>query len=161
MGFPNNSLQIYNVEMGQFPAWSKHLCSSPPKNFQTLHDPILGVTFDPAGSGYALFWGATWMFKIIIGPPRAPNNPRKRQRNPKKHTSSATGPSFTYPTERIEVSLGKERKDIDGHKMISHFRPILFADFFQGGELVVVERPLVDVLTGLPPAFFIHKYGAS
>jgi U3 small nucleolar RNA-associated protein 4 len=46
-------------------------------------------------------------------------------------------------------------------KMITHFRPILFVDFLTAGELVVVERPLVDVLSTLPPAYFRHKYGAS
>jgi U3 small nucleolar RNA-associated protein 4 len=163
MGFPNNSLQFYNVEQGQFPTWSKHLCKSLPKNFQTLHDPILGVTFDPAGSEYALFWGATWMFKMVMNPSSIRDNARKRHRNPnsKTHTSLALGPSFTHPTERIEVSFRHDRKDGGGHKISSHFRPILFADFLQKGELVIVERPLVDVLTGLPPAFFRHKYGAS
>ena len=28
-------------------------------------------------------------------------------------------------------------------------------------ELVVVERPLVDILLMLPPAYFKHKYGIS
>jgi U3 small nucleolar RNA-associated protein 4 len=46
-------------------------------------------------------------------------------------------------------------------KMITHYRPILYADFLAPGELVVVERPLVDVLATLPPAYFVHKYGAS
>jgi U3 small nucleolar RNA-associated protein 4 len=46
-------------------------------------------------------------------------------------------------------------------KMITHYRPILFVDYLTAGELVVVERPLVDVLSTLPPAYFKHKYGAS
>lgn len=45
--------------------------------------------------------------------------------------------------------------------MITHYRPILYMDFLDAGELVVVERPLVDVLSELPPAYFKHKYGAS
>lgn len=45
--------------------------------------------------------------------------------------------------------------------MITHYRPILFLDFLVNGELVVVERPLIDVLSTLPPPFFTPKYGAS
>jgi len=45
--------------------------------------------------------------------------------------------------------------------MVTHYRPILLADFVGEGELVIVERPLVDVLATLPPAFFKHKYGSS
>lgn len=46
-------------------------------------------------------------------------------------------------------------------KLITQYRPILFVDYLGPGELIVVERPLVDVLATLPPAYFRHKYGAS
>jgi U3 small nucleolar RNA-associated protein 4 len=62
-----------------------------------------------------------------------------------------------FPTE---LSMG-DMQTTPKVKMITHYRPILFVDFLGAGELVVVERPLVDVLAGLPPAFFKHKYGAS
>ena len=45
--------------------------------------------------------------------------------------------------------------------MITHYRPVLHVDFLDSGELVVVERPLVDVLALLPPAYYKSKYGAS
>ena len=51
--------------------------------------------------------------------------------------------------------------DYEDFKMITHYRPILFLDFLADGELVVVERPLIDVLSMLPPPFFRPKYGAS
>ena len=43
--------------------------------------------------------------------------------------------------------------------IITRYRPILFADFLSAGEVVVVERPLVDLMSSLPPAFFKAKYG--
>ena len=46
-------------------------------------------------------------------------------------------------------------------KLITHYRPLLLVDFVSPGELVVVERPLVDVLAKLPPAYFKPKYGAT
>ena len=46
-------------------------------------------------------------------------------------------------------------------KLIMQYRPIACCDFLAKDELVVVERPLVDVLATLPPAYFKHKYGAS
>lgn len=46
-------------------------------------------------------------------------------------------------------------------KIITTYRPILFAEFIAPGEMVVVERPLVDVLAKMPPAYFKPKYGAS
>lgn len=61
-------------------------------------------------------------------------------------------------SQRIEASMQEEQ---DNFKMVTHYRPILHVDFVASGELVVVERPLVDVLATLPPAYFKPKYGAS
>ena len=47
----------------------------------------------------------------------------------------------------------------ENFKLVTTYRPILFVDFMGDKELVVVERPLVDVLAKLPPAFFKPKYG--
>ena len=44
-------------------------------------------------------------------------------------------------------------------KLVTRYRPILCADFLDAGELLVVERPLMDLLQALPPAFFKPKYG--
>lgn len=152
MAFPDNSLQIYNVESRQFPAWGKELCSNLPKRFTHAHDPILGVTFDPAEASpiadatprYALFWGSTWICKLSINESAPGRVTKKRRRESQK-------PSAPQPTD-------DSRRDF---KIMTHYRPILHVDFLAGGELVIVERPLVDVLSDLPPAYFKHKYGAS
>ncbi|KAG6845653.1 hypothetical protein H0H87_005860 [Tephrocybe sp. NHM501043] len=152
MAFPDNTLQIYNVESRQFPAWGKELCSNLPKRFAQAHDPVLGVVFDPAepvpGSNtaprHAIFWGSTWICKLSVADSAPRGTTKKRRRE-------SAAPSAPLPTD-------------DSHgdfKMIMHYRPILGLDFLAGGELVVVERPLVDVLSDLPPAYFKHKYGAS
>ncbi|KAG6911760.1 hypothetical protein DXG01_000006 [Tephrocybe rancida] len=152
MAFPDNTLQIYNVESRQFPSWGKELCSNLPKRFTQAHDPVLGVAFDIAeptsGSSdarrHALFWGSTWICKLSMtnSAPRGPTKKRRRE---------SVAPSTAAP---VDESYGD-------FKMIMHYRPILHLDFLAGGELVVVERPLVDVLSDLPPAYFKHKYGTS
>lgn len=155
MAFPDNTLQMYDVESRQFPAWSREVCSNLPKRFTQAHDPILGLSFDPAveqpsgGSGpaprYALFWGSTWLCKLNLDNPNVSSGKKRRRDNQK---SALTNPEL----------LDEQGKEF---KMITHYRPILCADFLAPGELVVVERPLIDVLATLPPAYFRHKYGAS
>jgi U3 small nucleolar RNA-associated protein 4 len=167
MAFPNNTLQIFDVESRQFPAWSKRLSESLP--FTHTHDPILGVTFDPAAPNastvtpvysHAVFWGSTWICQVNLDGSSANTSAKKRRRENKKSSVTAPpmGPSYTTPTEKVDVSLGDPSQD---SKMITHFRPILCVDFLSDGELVVVERPLVDILINLPPAYFRQKYGAS
>jgi len=60
-----------------------------------------------------------------------------------------------------KIDVPPEEHQPNNFKMVTHYRPILHVDFLDPGELVVVERPLVDVLATLPPAYFKPKYGAS
>ncbi|KAF8624779.1 hypothetical protein AX15_005669 [Amanita polypyramis BW_CC] len=148
MAFPDNTLQFYNVETRQFPTWGKDLSSTLPKRFTHAHDPVLGALFNPIHHSsekrchYVLLWGSTWICKLPLSDDRVSEKPNKKRRR-----------------ESMKESAGAA--DHEDSKMITHYRPILFLDFLADGELVVVERPLIDVLSTLPPPFFRPKYGAS
>ncbi|ESK98444.1 u3 small nucleolar rna-associated protein 4 [Moniliophthora roreri MCA 2997] len=148
LAFPNNSFQIYDVETRQFPAWSRELSNHLPRRFTTIHDALLGVAFAPvvsqSSSRFVVFWGATWLCKIPLDDTsQSVNSSRKRRRESIKEPSADS----SHWEHKV--------------KMITQYRPLLLVDFVGEGELIVVERPLVDVLATLPPAFFKHKYGAS
>jgi U3 small nucleolar RNA-associated protein 4 len=156
LAFPDNTIQIYDVETRQFPSWGKELISSLPKRFTHAHDPILGVAFDPASSSHSestktrfiLFWGATWLFKAALDTSvRVAGKKRRREVMDGAAAAAAAAASEERPW----------RDD----KLIMQYRPIACCDFLTKDELVVVERPLVDILATLPPAYFKHKYGAS
>lgn len=83
---------------------------------------------------------------------------KKRRRDSVKHAVPPATPSKNTNTEVGPVAATEEQHHI---KVVTHYRPILFVDYMAPGELVIVERPLVDVLATLPPAYFRHKYGAS
>lgn len=151
LAFPDNTVQIFDAETRQFPVWGKELSASLPKRFTFAHDPILGVAFDPAVGGeqgktrYVLFWGATWLFKVSLDTTIRTGGRKRRREMP-------------IPVPGAEENEEKQWRD---YKMITQYRPILACDFLSKDELIVVERPLVDVLLTLPPAYFRHKYGAS
>lgn len=148
MAFPDNTLQFYDVEGRQFPSWGKDLSSALPKRLTHSHEPIIGVTFDPTRHSSekqtrnVLLWGSTWICKLSLSEDRISSRPNKKRRR-----ENAKEPAASH--------------DYEDYKMITHYRPILFLDFLVNGELVVVERPLIDVLSTLPPPFFTPKYGAS
>jgi U3 small nucleolar RNA-associated protein 4 len=119
------------------------LCDNLPKNFTQAHEPILGVSFQPDSPGHAIFWGSTWLCKLNLQGTNFMSSSKKRRRD-SLHGKAA-------PTDELSKEF----------KMITHYRPLLLVDFLSQGEMVVVERPLVDVLATLPPAYFKHKYGAS
>ncbi|KAH9075802.1 WD40 repeat-like protein [Lactarius deliciosus] len=147
LGFANNSIEVYDVEVRQFPAWSRGLCAGLPKRFTHLHDAILGVTLAPADSTTDQrsenFWGATWLCKVQFDAPVGWGGFEKKRRR------------------RRSEAAERDRGAAHNFKLITQYRQILLAEFLTTGELVVVERPLTDVLAGLPPPYFKPKYGAS
>jgi U3 small nucleolar RNA-associated protein 4 len=162
LGFANNTLEMYDVEARQFPSWSRALCSALPKRFTHLHDAMLGVTLAPPAAAaahldhvdksndssvFALFWGATWLCKVQFDAPVGWGGFEKKRRRRRSEGAD-------HGTER-------DRGGAHNFKLITQYRQILLADFLSPGELVVVERPLTDVLATLPPAYYRPKYGAS
>lgn len=184
LALPDNTVHVYDVEARTFPAWGRALATSLPKRFTHAHDPVLGVVFDPApkkGRGedgeYALFWGATWMFKVALGTSvRVQSGGGKKRRRDGKEREG-DGQSLVNghaPLVNGSVALvngvdahsgdafvGEDDRPWRDYKMITQYRPLLGVAYLGAGELVVIERPLVDVLAGLPPAYWKHKYGAT
>ncbi|KDQ54726.1 hypothetical protein JAAARDRAFT_181268 [Jaapia argillacea MUCL 33604] len=161
MALANNSIHIFDVETRQFPDWARGLCGSLPKRFTHLHDPVVGVTFDtvvqdggPSGSlrNVALFWGSTWICKVKFDAPIGWGGFSKKRRRETKKMSAVT------QNQRVTVDDHQQQSNF---KLVTHYRPLLFVEFLDAGELLVVERPLVDVLSQLPPAYFKPKYGAT
>lgn len=158
LGLADNSLHVFDVEARAFPLWARALTAALPKRFTHLHDPVLGVAFDvpapdaPVRRGSALFWGASWLCRVQLdaGVGYAGFDKKRRW--------GGGRPSAKAPAS---LQAAEEAVQQDNFKLVTHYRPILFVDFIGPGELVVVERPLVDVLSKLPPAFFKPKYGAT
>lgn len=57
-----------------------------------------------------------------------------------------------------EFNVSPESHD-ENLRVIRRYRPLLLVDFIGSGELAIVERPLVDLLSSLPPAYYKPKYG--
>lgn len=61
--------------------------------------------------------------------------------------------------EQEEVEEEDESTEMTNFKVVTRYRPILYVGFVAPGEMAVVERPLVNVLAGMPPAYFKPRYG--
>ena len=168
IGLANNTIHVFNVESRTFPDWSIPLCSNLPKRFTHLHDPILGLAFNPTpskdGSRKALFWGFTWMCSVKLDSPVGWGGFSKKRR--REYKSPKNGASQHHPNvSKVQGNVYTEDQNGQAQPknftVLTHYRPLLFVDFLDCGEMVVVERPLVDVMSAMPPAFFKPKYGSS
>ncbi|VDB99402.1 unnamed protein product [Peniophora sp. CBMAI 1063] len=147
LGFTNNTLELWDVETRTTPGWARQFCNSLPKRFTHLHDPLIGISFpDPSPSlsiHFAFIWGSTWLCKVDFSAQTGPGSFNKKRRRQGKQSQA----------NRLPVG--------ENFKLFTQYRQVLAADFVSEKEIVVVERPLVDVLARLPPAYFRAKYGSS
>ena len=139
---------------------SSWLCSANLNPSSTSNSPSI-TTFDESG----------------IRLPSMPSNKRRleiakiqerRTLQAMKNRDDANnfGAAFNlYAVDNDNARQANKNGDADSSKarasfsFVTRYRPILFADFLRANELVVVERPLVDLMATLPPAFFKPKYG--
>ncbi|KAG1749712.1 WD40 repeat-like protein [Suillus paluster] len=134
---PNNTIHIFHVEHGEVPSWGREFNSRLPKQFLSAPDPVIGVAFEPLPT-------PSDDEMTGIAPPMTSTKPKEA--------------IFWGKLALVAVGeMASERK----LRMVTNYRPILALDFLGPGELVLVERPLVDVLSKLPPAFFKPKYGQT
>lgn len=181
---PNNTIHVFDVERSEVPVWAHDLNSRIPKQLFNVPDPVLGVIFEPGSTlspsallemtdtsqktpgphsttlsqKEAIFWGSSWLCKLKLDWLGKYTEPRKRRNSEARHlTQEHQGVPTLAPCPDLQNSAYEARN----LRMVTHYRPILALDFVGPGEIVLVERPLVDALSKLPPAFFKPKYGQT
>lgn len=179
------TIGVFDVEARHFAPWASHLAqrSELPRRWTALHDCVLGIEIEPPGQGsaipsssqatdsrHALFWGSTWLCRVTLDAPAGWGDflkKRRRDASPvRSKQKQKPKPKQGRGAERFPPGAdhdAEEHLDDEGptnFKLVSRYRPILRAGFLGPGELAIVERPLVDVLRTLPPAFFKPRYGS-
>ncbi|CAE6491557.1 unnamed protein product [Rhizoctonia solani] len=148
LGYPNNEIQLYDAEAQMFyPAL--------PDKVSHLHDPILGIVFPPTpapNERKMYVWSANWLARYDIT-------------TPSLSALVKQPPPPSVPESSVELGLKRKRagEADEAFAIVTKFRQVLLVDLCEGGdaEMVIVERPLVDLLATLPPAYLKPKYGAS
>jgi U3 small nucleolar RNA-associated protein 4 len=110
-------------------------------------------------SHYGLLWGASWLLKLPMSLSTTHSSSKSRKK--RRRSQGVAQENQQLDVKSHSAVAGEESLTSSPTKLIAHYRPILHVDFLGSGELVVVERPLIDVLNTLPPAYFKHKYGSS
>ncbi|KAI6134122.1 WD40 repeat-like protein [Pisolithus thermaeus] len=173
---PNNAMHVYDVETGEVPPWAHDLNSRIPQQIFSTPDPVLGIAFDPVESPRpivngdvtmtensrksprstsalpptTILWGSSWLCKLKLDWLGQYSKQRKRRKSEAEKQNLP-------PVSDVRNSTSESRN----LRVITHYRAILAMGFLKPHELVLVEQPLVNVLSKLPPAFFKPKYGRT
>ena len=65
------------------------------------------------------------------------------------------------PDEQGEAAVKSKTRSLLTWRVLHKYKMVLGLDFLQHGELCVVERPFMDILPELPPAFYTPRYGTG
>jgi U3 small nucleolar RNA-associated protein 4 len=147
VGLANNTLQIFDAEKGLFHEM-QYVEGEMMKKIGELHDPVQGLLFKGSSedamdvseasldsSKEVIAWGSSWMCKIPLDKRMAA---RKRLRDTDGDDGTDGGRTGT---------------------VTMRYRNMLAVGFVGGDELVVVEKPVMDVMQKLPAAYFRARYG--
>jgi U3 small nucleolar RNA-associated protein 4 len=166
---PNNTLRVFDVEEKLFPEWSRRLTRSVTQRLAQLNDPVMGIAFHPSGtwSGISapsvrtvLLWGASWICKFRIGSDvQDQRASRKRRRGQDEGEEESDHEPEAVPSGLDDGEADEGKGTEMGLEVWTKYRNMLAVDFFDSKEMVIVERPFMDVMAKLPPAYFKFKYG--
>jgi U3 small nucleolar RNA-associated protein 4 len=172
---PDNSIHIFDVESKLFPQWQRRLSQTVSRKMGAQRDTILGVAFAPQsqnrmktstrGFESVIAWGANWICRFRIYPSGNNLGPSSKRRRDDDDDGNGS-----EDDDLADEDTAREEEDLeDGIKPIGYktlhlnvftrFRNLLGVQFLNSEEMVVVEKPLLDVLSKLPPAYFKARYG--
>jgi U3 small nucleolar RNA-associated protein 4 len=188
LAFPNNSIQVFDVESREFPAWARAVNEQLPYSLSRLQDPIAGIAFilddvtdsieassakgsrrstslasDRHNSRNVILWGRGWLCKLDLMGDAALNLSGPGLGGIRKRKQPFGSPSDTSKDHisARQVSAEKDALDQRPAQVVTKYRDIMLVDFLGPKEMIVVERPTVDILQNLRPAFYKPKYGSK
>jgi U3 small nucleolar RNA-associated protein 4 len=146
-----NQLHVYDIDKRRFPP---HLNTPVPAEVRSLTDPVLGIAADAStasGTGSVLMWAGTWVCRVRLGGGGA--NSRKAIKKRKMAGLAVEGGG-------AEQSSGPKAMEMARFALSKDYRSLLGVQFVGEKELVLVERPWLDLVGTLPASYFKGgKYG--
>lgn len=184
VALPNNTIQIFDVDQRTIPTWAHSISRNTFATFTNLREPILGVVFDPvpeAGrhADTLAIYGSNFIGTMKISPSAflddmasGPIAIEKRKRDGENGTTLTNGDGNAAEEESSddddaetdgEGAIARPRSNINkGRSTIEvtyKYQPVLFLDFVNQGDMIVVEKPYFSMLSQMAPAFSAKKYG--
>ncbi|KTW30377.1 hypothetical protein T552_00850 [Pneumocystis carinii B80] len=180
----DNFIFDFDIKTGKLGDWSKKNSANLPTEFLRLKDNCIGISFDYYIKSRMWLWGSNWIGFVDLSlemPKRKVNKRRlKDDRNSvhfvykslngkhiiensesqdeKEHSINSNNVTL----DTVEKSIDIENKEKRKHFWITYkYRPLLLMGCLNEDEILIVERPLVDMLIdkGVPPPYYKHLYG--
>ncbi|XP_069595167.1 U3 small nucleolar RNA-associated protein 4 homolog [Ranitomeya imitator] len=132
----------FSIAKKQYTDWSRKVLQyGLHRDWVERDTPITGIAFNPSRPDHILMHD-NYMFCVLD----------KSLPLPDDKTALVNQKSLK------QLSESARRSHAHAFKITRKFQPLLFMDLLDDGELVLVERPLTDILTRLPPPMKQKKF---
>jgi U3 small nucleolar RNA-associated protein 4 len=165
----SNEFYIYDVEEKGFANWTKEYLNRLPETFLKLNEKskLMGVSFNVSEPNTMTLWSSEYLCQIDLSKPiniQTPNRKRRFNENTepnvleeeKKEENNTRNMVNSEDHERNEF---KKLKQNYHFSVITRYKQVMFMDYINESESVIVERPWFSILEKLPQNFYRHKYG--
>ncbi|EPX71108.1 U3 snoRNP protein Utp4 [Schizosaccharomyces octosporus yFS286] len=156
-----NQVFEFDVQSRKLTEWSKTNSNNMPKPFAHLLDKPFGAFFDIQNPSRFWIWSANYVsfFDLSL------NLPTNRNAEKRKMEGTVDGTSSTKQRSSVQnaTSLSTFGTGASRSFWITHkYRPMLLVGLVGSTELLVIERPIADILmsTDVPGTFYEHRFGA-
>ena len=149
----------YNVEQRRLGDWSELYTKSIPNDMLRLKAKIIGISFNPASPSSLLLHthNACIAAELELRPPaRCVFLDRSSRRVRGQQPSNAEAPA----KKRARLSNGGVGGATGKFTVVERFRPTLFAGYVDDDEMVVVQRPWLQIMQHFPDPLRVNRFGS-
>jgi len=158
----SNEFFIYDVEEKGFANWTKEYLNKLPEAFLKLNEKskIMGVSFNISEPNTMTLWSSEYICQIDLSKPiNVQTTNRKRRLNENNDVNVLENARALVNTEDNEKNEFKKLKQNYHFSVVTRYKQVMFMDYVNENESVIVERPWFSILEKLPQNFYRHKYG--
>ncbi|RIA96535.1 WD40-repeat-containing domain protein [Glomus cerebriforme] len=159
----SNQFYIFDLQQKKLTDWSLKYSEKLPQNFLNLKDKIMGCSFNPSSESM-IIWGANYLCLVDFN-----NKCRIKEDNDNNEelicmVCSGQQSKPKILKKPIQQSEGGEKyekinTDMINFQLVNRYQTLMYLNFIEHNQLVVVERSFSSILENLPPSFYKAKYG--
>lgn len=152
----NNRFYLYDVENSRYSDWTTEYEKSIPHKL--TQNRLSGIAFNPENQSEMILYGLNYFCKIDLAKPIYFETPIQKDVNSNVTTNNNSSSKRQKAANKGQTKY-QTTPNPDNFKFVRRYQPILFLDYINGQELVIIERPWLSVMNALPPKLYRHRFG--
>lgn len=137
-----NRFYIFDVETARLTDWSRENHAATPSCLTNFPLHVMGITFNPAKPLSFMIYGSSFLCNVSLDKLPAGGD--------------ASAAAAAQEKKKRRRSGGRES---EWCTMLDKYGPVLCAEYLTEGNLMVAERPWIQVMAQLGGAFYTKRYG--